>query len=80
MPITILPPALPPQINYNANSDVDDDMDIDSEGDVDMAADRATYKKPRTSRGHIVTPGELVTDDTQWMRCARRSCIMGEHC
>ncbi len=69
MPITILPPAPPPQVSYEAYSDDDDEMGLDSEGDVDMEIGR-TYKNPPLSRRHVVTPGELVTDDTQWMRFA----------
>jgi exosome complex component RRP4 len=68
MAITILSPAPPPPISHEAHSDDDDDMDLDSDEDVDMGTGRPAYKKPRVSRKHVVTPGELVTDDTQWMR------------
>lgn len=67
MPITILAPAPPPPVNYEAHSDDDDEMELDSEDDVDMETGKP-YKKPRTSAKHVITPGELVTDDTQWMR------------
>ncbi|KAF2435813.1 hypothetical protein EJ08DRAFT_667746 [Tothia fuscella] len=67
MPISILPPAPAPSISYGADpSDSDDDFDLD--GDIDMEGTSRGLKRPRTSQRHIVTPGELVTDDTQWMR------------
>jgi exosome complex component RRP4 len=70
MAITILAPAPPPPIRHEAYSEDDDDeMDLDSEEDVDMDG-KAASKKPRMSAKHVITPGELVTDDTQWMRCA----------
>lgn len=68
MAITISAPAPPPRIDYELSSDDESDMDLDSEGDADMEGDRRGHKKPRLSRKHVVTPGELVTDDTQWMR------------
>ena len=71
MPITILPPAPPPQIDYDPYSDDDDEMELDFDDDVDMKTGKPAYKKPRTSAKHIITPGELVTDDTQWMRCVQ---------
>lgn len=77
MPITILPPAPPPQIDYDADSDDDDEMELDSDEDVDMETGKPAFKKPRTSTKHIITPGELVTDETQWMRCAEASESLG---
>ncbi|KAF1981327.1 hypothetical protein K402DRAFT_398606 [Aulographum hederae CBS 113979] len=74
MPISILPPAPAPApaplarsnpANKNEHpsslylSDDDDDMDIDS--------DRPP-KKRRTTATHLVTPGETITSDPQWMR------------
>jgi hypothetical protein len=68
MPITILPPAPALPATYDVKGDEDNDFDLDSDGDVDMGeAQRVRSAKPKTSR-HIVTPGELVTDDPQWMR------------
>lgn len=67
MAITILAPA-PVAIPYQSESssdDSDDDGGVDLQGDVGMRpAKRARYSKD------IVTPGETVTDDPQWMRYA----------
>jgi exosome complex component RRP4 len=60
MPITILPPA-ERHVPYQR---ADDEELYDSEGDVDMEAS----KRRKASRQHIVTPGEIVTNDPQWMR------------
>jgi exosome complex component RRP4 len=64
MPITILPPAPPPLVKYEAHSDDDDEMDLDSDEEMEDGA----YKNPKLSSRHVITPGEMVTDDTQWMR------------
>ncbi|KAI1270627.1 hypothetical protein F5Y18DRAFT_369027 [Xylariaceae sp. FL1019] len=69
MPITILPPAPPPRFNphsnasYGADSDSDSDGGVDIEGDVSMG--RATKAQVEDT---IVTPGEVITEDSQWMR------------
>jgi exosome complex component RRP4 len=68
MPISILPPAPAPSIAYDTISSSDEDEEFDLEGDVDMEGAARGTKRPRISQRHIVTPGELVTDDTQWMR------------
>ena len=70
MPITILPPApaLPAAERRVPYQQPDDDELYDSEGDVDMEANVRASKRPKTSRHHIVTPGEIVTNDSQWMR------------
>lgn len=67
MAITILAPA--PEAVYhqheNSSDDSDDDGGVDLQGDVSMRpAKRARHSKD------IVTPGETVTDDPQWMRYA----------
>jgi exosome complex component RRP4 len=71
MAITILAPApaVPYQIANNVDDDDDDDddenggVDLEGEGDSDMRPSK------RARRGKdIVTPGETVTDDPQWMR------------
>ncbi|KAF2091563.1 exosome complex exonuclease RRP4 [Saccharata proteae CBS 121410] len=67
MPISILPPAPAAPVRAHTAS-YDDDRDFDSEGDVDMEASNRASKRPRTSQQSIVTPGETVTDDPQWMR------------
>lgn len=69
MPISILPPTPALNLAYDANSS-DEDDDFDLEGDVDMEGTSRGVKRSRISQKHIVTPGELVTDDSQWMRQA----------
>ena len=64
MAITILAPA--PAVPYQAVEYSDDDDDnggVDLGGDSDMRP----AKRSRQSKD-IVTPGETVTDDPQWMR------------
>jgi hypothetical protein len=64
MAITILAPApAEPTVERGA---LDSDFD-DSDSDVDMEDSGRPAKRSKTSR-HLVTPGELVTDDSQWMR------------
>jgi hypothetical protein len=62
MAITIIAPA-PAPLPYHAEDTSDQsDGGVDLEGDLDMRpAKRAKYQD-------IVTPGELITDDPQWMR------------
>ena len=65
MAITILAPV-PATIPYQTeNSSDEDDGGVDLEGDVDM---RPSKRVRRHSSKDIVTPGETVTDDRQWMR------------
>jgi exosome complex component RRP4 len=66
MPITILPPTPALPAASALSDDYDEEFDLDSDGDHDMG-DTRPAKRSRTSK-HVVTPGELVTDDTQWMR------------
>lgn len=66
MPITILPPV----VEADPYVSSDDDFE-DSDGDVDMDLDAnkpRPSKKLRLSKGGVVTPGEIITDDPQWMR------------
>ncbi|KAE8145064.1 hypothetical protein BDV25DRAFT_145003 [Aspergillus avenaceus] len=74
MAITILPPTVEDVDLSALNSDIDA-MSMDSDGGVDLATDKASRpsKRPRLVEGTnitsgIVTPGEVVTDDPQWMR------------
>ena len=69
MAITILPPPPPPQDYDDSNSSEDESDDggvaLDNDGDMDMRP------KKRARHGNsksVVTPGEVVTDDPQWMR------------
>ncbi|KAK2741353.1 exosome non-catalytic core subunit rrp4 [Myotisia sp. PD_48] len=67
MPITILPPTIE-QAYYNVSDDEEELSDANSQrADRDIV--RPT-KRLRLSGGKhsIVTPGEIVTDDPQWMR------------
>jgi exosome complex component RRP4 len=63
MAITILAPAPATTNYYEASSSDEEDGGVDLEGDIDMRPS----KRARTS---IVTPGETVTSDPQWMRQA----------
>lgn len=68
MAITILAPA--PAVPYNfhngSGSDSDpEDGGVDLEGDSDM---RPAKRARHSSAKDLVTPGETVTDDPQWMR------------
>ncbi|MBE7180279.1 MAG: hypothetical protein INR71_03560 [Terriglobus roseus] len=66
MPITILAPT--PATTVPAAQDLSDDEGFyDEEGDVEMAGTFGGAKRARFGRD-VVTPGELVTDDPQWMR------------
>lgn len=71
MPITILQPAPPPDYNQNnpsyaADSDSDSEGGVDIEGDVSMGRPSKRYR--RSDDDAIVTPGEIITEDSQWMR------------
>ena len=49
----------------SGSSDSDEDGGVDLDGDIDMRP----KKRPRHhGSSSIVTPGETVTDDPQWMR------------
>ncbi|KAK3707845.1 Exosome complex component rrp4 [Vermiconidia calcicola] len=61
MPISILPPAPAPlpATQQHSDSDDEDGMDIDS---------LPTGHRSQASTSSIITPGQLVTQDPQWMR------------
>lgn len=70
MPITILQPVpLPiarPHADYASGSDSDSAGGADIEGDISMMR---SSKRPRwAGDSSIVTPGEVITEDPQWMR------------
>ncbi|PWY67547.1 hypothetical protein BO70DRAFT_374555 [Aspergillus heteromorphus CBS 117.55] len=74
MAITILPPVVEDVDIPYPDSD-DDLMSVDSDGGVDLAAGDSSRptKRPRLVAGTnigagVLTPGEVVTDDPQWMR------------
>ncbi|CZR60353.1 related to 3`-_5` exoribonuclease [Phialocephala subalpina] len=56
-------PAVPHRITHDSSDD-SDDGGVDVEGDSDMRP----AKRRRASAKDLVTPGETVTDDPQWMR------------
>ena len=66
MAITILAPASTVSAHRVGGFSDDSDSDnggVDLEGDLDMRP----AKRPRHA-SDLVTPGEVVTDDPQWMR------------
>ncbi|KAK8089248.1 Exosome complex component rrp4 [Apiospora hydei] len=66
MPITILQHSLaPPPKLRDADSDSDSEGGADLEGDIAMGR---PAKRARTQDSSIMTPGEIITDDPQWMR------------
>ncbi|KAL2110927.1 hypothetical protein VUR80DRAFT_544 [Thermomyces stellatus] len=65
MPITILQPK-PAAPRQRVESLYDSDADSDSSGGIDLDGDVAMTA--RQADTDLVTPGELITDDPQWMR------------
>ncbi|KAI9810433.1 MAG: exosome non-catalytic core subunit rrp4 [Phylliscum demangeonii] len=63
MAVTIT--RLEPPITHDDDA-TDDDADVDHDGDVEM--DDPIRETHSRSRKAIMTPGEVVTDDPQWMR------------
>ncbi|KAI9788397.1 MAG: exosome non-catalytic core subunit rrp4 [Peltula sp. TS41687] len=63
MAITILKPEPAPMHDYDSS---DEEIHVDLEGDIEMA--EARHGKKSKSLKAIVTPGEIITDDPQWMR------------
>jgi exosome complex component RRP4 len=79
MPITILAPRPTRPARHDPEEDVSSPSDTDSEaGGVDLDGDlpmtrpskraRLTTNQSASGADEIVTPGELITDDPQWMR------------
>lgn len=64
MPFTITAPVPLAPLHHN---DTSESSSLDSDGDTDMPP---PSKRPKLSTKSIVTPGETVTDDPQWMRYA----------
>ncbi|KAJ5937433.1 Exosome complex component rrp4 [Penicillium verhagenii] len=71
MAITILPPVVEDMATYQ-QSDSDEFMSDNSDSDVEMSGVSRPNKRARVGNNKsgkgIVTPGEVVTDDPQWMR------------
>ncbi|KAL4783928.1 IEC3 subunit of the Ino80 complex, chromatin re-modelling-domain-containing protein [Aspergillus varians] len=74
MAITILPPVADDVDATYPESDFDE-MSVDSDGGVELTPAKTSRptKRPRLIEGAdigtgIITPGEVVTDDPQWMR------------
>jgi exosome complex component RRP4 len=68
MPITILQPAAAArQPFYDPDAS---GSDSDSEGGVDLDGDVSMGRPAKRARRDeaIVTPGEVITEDPQWMR------------
>ena len=63
MPISILPPAAAASIPRHDSEANDYENSFDPEGDTAMT-DAPSRHRPK----HIITPGEIITDDPQWMR------------
>ena len=74
MAITILAPA--PAVPYTNKPAADSD-DSDDDGGVDLEGDSGMRPKKRARRSKdIVTPGETVTNDPQWMRYSSPSLVL----
>ncbi|KAL5334184.1 IEC3 subunit of the Ino80 complex, chromatin re-modelling-domain-containing protein [Aspergillus crustosus] len=74
MAITILPPMADSADASYSEFDFDE-MSVDSDGGVELASAKQSRptKRPRLVQGsdigtRIITPGDVVTDDPQWMR------------
>lgn len=66
MAITILAPAPPTQAFKDDDYDYEDGG-VDLEGDINMDLNTTRPSTRKAGLG-MVTPGETVTDDPQWMR------------
>jgi len=73
MPITILPPS--PAVTVprfvpakHPDHSRDDSSSYSSSDEIDAEAIARSSKRRKTAQKHIVTPGELITTDAQWMR------------
>ena len=64
MAISILPPTPAVLDEYELPSEQQSYAD----GDVDMNGQERPSKRVKTLGADMVTPGEIVTDDPQWMK------------
>ena len=70
MAITILPPIpVVSDSRYDSSQSEDDHYDEDVDMGVGGGDEARPAKRAKLGR-EIVTPGEIVTDDPQWMRWA----------
>ncbi|WEW60425.1 Exosome complex component rrp4 [Emydomyces testavorans] len=68
MAITILPPVIENEPYSYSEDNNDFDSDVEMEDTTATTTFSRPSKRPRLSKSTIVTPGELVTNDPQWMR------------
>jgi exosome complex component RRP4 len=68
MAITILPPSYEDQLSVSS-----DEVSSGADSDVDMQDSQRPLKRPKLSNKSVVTPGEIITDDPQWMRSEKRT-------
>ncbi|MCJ1311908.1 exosome non-catalytic core subunit rrp4 [Agyrium rufum] len=66
MPISILPLA---RVATSPGAQSQSDVEcVEENGDINMGGDERPSKRAKLSSRSIVTPGESITDDPQWMR------------
>lgn len=69
MTFTILPLAPQAQaVGYDQHRPSSPGADFDGDIDMDVDEAEAPFKRIKFSNSSVVTPGESVTDDPQWMR------------
>ena len=72
MAITVTAPK--PAVLVSTKAVPEEDGSIqraDLDGDIDMLTDSGrSPKKRQVDSNNVITPGEVVTDDPQWMRYA----------
>ncbi len=77
MAVTISRPEPAPLLDEETESD--DEGQHDLEGDTRMGGGSTTVTRSRHAKA-IVTPGEVITDDPQWMRCVSADILnMNRH-
>lgn len=69
MAITILAPQPAPRAIYEPENSARQQQSFNNDSDTEMGDDMPhPVAQARTGRRTIVTPGENITDDSQWMR------------
>ena len=80
MPITIITPKPIVRRRFEIG-EVDKESNSSSDGeDFDGDVSMPPAKRARSSKDEIVTPGEVITDDPQWMRCVGLLRSVGALC